>query len=95
MILVTKTSDQTRQRGHTLSMYVCTVKHIATVWINRVRLLILLVVSRIGKTNISLSAFMRGAECLCWGPTITTGGVGLLTFFLFGTDGCGLQEPRV
>ena len=37
--------------------YVCMVTHIARVWINRVRLPILLVVSRTGKTNISLSAF--------------------------------------
>ena len=79
----------------THSLYVCMVKHIARVWINRVRLPILLVVSRIGKTNISLSAFMRGAECFCLGPTITIGGVGWLTLLLFGTDGCGLQEPRI
>ena len=37
--------------------HVCMVTHIARVWINRVRLLILLVVSRTGKMNISLSAF--------------------------------------
>ena len=51
MILVTKTSDQTRQRGHTLCvclyvcMYVCMVITYSRVWINRVRLSILLVVS--------------------------------------------------
>ena len=33
------------------------LSHIARVWINRVRLPILLVVSRIGKNNISLSPF--------------------------------------
>ena len=33
------------------------VAHIARVWINRVRLPVLLVVSRIGEINISLSAF--------------------------------------
>ena len=38
-------------------MYVCMVTHIARVWINRVRLQILLVVSGTGKMNISLSAF--------------------------------------
>ena len=36
---------------------VCMVTHIARVWINRVRLPILLVVSWTGKMNISLSAF--------------------------------------
>ena len=36
---------------------VCMVTHLARVWINRVRLPILLVVSWTGKTNISLSAF--------------------------------------
>ena len=39
------------------TMCVCMVTHIARVWINRVRLPILLVVSRTGKMNISLSAF--------------------------------------
>ena len=38
-------------------MYVRMVTHIARVWINRVRLPILLVVSSTGKINISLSAF--------------------------------------
>ena len=101
MILVTKTSDQTRQRGHTLSMYVCMVRHIARVWINRVRLPIPLVVSRMGKMNISLSAFMRGAECFCLGPTITIGGVGLLTLFFVRyrwlrlTRATGLNGSRV
>ena len=39
-------------------MYVwCMVTHIARVWINRVRLPVLLVVSSTGKMNISLSAF--------------------------------------
>ena len=38
-------------------MYVCMVTHIARVWINRARLSILLVVSRTGKMNISLSPF--------------------------------------
>ena len=38
-------------------MYVCMVTHIARVWINRVRLPILHVVSLTGKMNISLSAF--------------------------------------
>ena len=38
------------------AMYVCMVTHIARVWINRVRLPILLVVNRTGKMNISLSA---------------------------------------
>ena len=38
---------------------------------------------------------MRGAECSCFGRPIKIGGVGLLTLFLFGTDGYGLQEPRV
>ena len=38
-------------------MYVCMVTHIARVWINRVRLPILLVVSSTGKMNISLSPF--------------------------------------
>ena len=36
----------------------CMVTHIARVWINRVRLSILHVVSRTGKMNISLSAFV-------------------------------------
>ena len=31
--------------------------HIARVWVNRVRLAVLLVVSRAGKMNVSLSAF--------------------------------------
>ena len=39
------------------SMYVCMVTHTARVWINRVRLQILLVVSWIGKMNISLSPY--------------------------------------
>ena len=39
-------------------MYVCMVTHIARVWINRVRLPILLVVSWTGKVNISLSVFV-------------------------------------
>ena len=38
-------------------MYVCMAPHIARVWINLVRLPILLVVNRAGKMNISLSAF--------------------------------------
>ena len=38
-------------------MYVCMVTRIARVWINRVRLPILHVVSWTGKMNISLSAF--------------------------------------
>ena len=38
--------------------YVCMVTHIARVWINRVRLPALHVVSRTGKINISLSAFV-------------------------------------
>ena len=38
-----------------ISMYVCMVTHIARVWINRVRSPTLLVVSRTGKMNISLS----------------------------------------
>ena len=38
--------------------YVCMVTHVARVWINRVRLPILLVVSRTGKMKISLSAFV-------------------------------------
>ena len=38
-------------------MYVCVVTHISRLWINRVRLPILLVVSWTGKNNISLSAF--------------------------------------
>ena len=38
-------------------MYVCMVIHIARVWINRVRLPILLVVGGTRKMNISLSAF--------------------------------------
>ena len=38
-------------------IYICMVTHIARVWINRVRLPILLVVSWTGKNNISLSAF--------------------------------------
>ena len=37
-------------------MYACMVTHIAKVWINRVRLPLLLVVSLTGKINISLSA---------------------------------------
>ena len=37
--------------------YVCIVTHTARVWIHRVRLSILLVVSRTGKINISLSTF--------------------------------------
>ena len=51
MILVTKTSDQARQRG----MHVCRVIKYSRVWINRVRLPILLVVSWTGKMNIPLS----------------------------------------
>ena len=38
-------------------MYVCIVTHMAKVCINRARLPILLLVSRTGKMNISLSAF--------------------------------------
>ena len=38
--------------------YVCMVTHIARVWIKRVRLPILLVVSWTGKMNIPLSAFV-------------------------------------
>ena len=38
-------------------MYVCMITHIARVWISRVRLPILLVVSCTGKNNIFLSAF--------------------------------------
>ena len=38
-------------------MYLCMFTHIARVWINRVRLPILHVVSLTGKMNISLSAF--------------------------------------
>ena len=38
-------------------MYVWSHIHIARVWINRVRLPILLVVSRTGKMNVSLFAF--------------------------------------
>ena len=38
-------------------MYVCIVTHIARVWINRVRLPILLVVSLTGKINIPMSEF--------------------------------------
>ena len=37
--------------------HICMVTHIASVWINRVRLPILVVVGRTGKINISLSAF--------------------------------------
>ena len=40
-----------------LVMYVRMVAHIARVWINRIRLPILLVVSSTGKNNISLSPF--------------------------------------
>ena len=39
-------------------MYVCMVTHIARVWINRVRLPVLHVVSRTEKMNISLFAFV-------------------------------------
>ena len=39
-------------------MYVCMVTHTGRVWINRVRLPVLHVVSRRGKMNISLSAFV-------------------------------------
>ena len=38
-------------------MYVCMVTHIARIWINRVRLPILHVVSWTGKMDIPLSAF--------------------------------------
>ena len=38
-------------------MYVCMTTHIARVWINRIRLPILHVVSRTRKMNLSLSAF--------------------------------------
>ena len=38
-------------------MYVCIVTHTARVWINQVRLPILLVVSRTGKINIFVSPF--------------------------------------
>ena len=71
MILLTKTSDQTRQSRHYVCiylcmyifvyvcMYVCMYVHTynKSIWINRVRLPILLVVSRTGKIYISLSAF--------------------------------------
>ena len=43
--------------GMSLRRCPCTVTHTARIWINRVRLPILLVVSWTGKTNISLSAF--------------------------------------
>ena len=39
-------------------MYYCMVTDIARIWINRVRLPILLVVSWTGKVNIPLSAFV-------------------------------------
>ena len=39
-------------------MYVCMVTYIARVWINRVRLSILLVVSGTGEMNIPLSTFV-------------------------------------
>ena len=38
-------------------LVICMVTHVARVWIDRVRLPTLLVVSRTGKHNISLSAF--------------------------------------
>ena len=47
----------TTDRIFGISLFVCMATHIARVWINRVRLPILLVVSRKGKINISLSAF--------------------------------------
>ena len=40
------------------TMYYCMVTDIARIWINRVRLPILLVVSWTGKVNIPLSAFV-------------------------------------
>ena len=44
---------------HYICMYVCMTTHITRVWINRVRLLILLVVSSTRKMNISLSVVAR------------------------------------
>ena len=42
----------------TWDMYVCMVTHIARVWINRIRLPVLYVVSGTGKIDIFLSAFV-------------------------------------
>ena len=49
-------NTHTHTHTHT-HIYVCMVTYIARVWINRVRLPILLVVSWTGKVNISLSPF--------------------------------------
>ena len=45
MFLVRRLQEIGRKAGVSLSMYVCMVIHIARVWINRVKLPILLVVS--------------------------------------------------
>ena len=51
------TTLPTAPEHYTSSMYVCMVTHVAKVWINQVRLPILLVVSSTGKIDISLSPF--------------------------------------
>ena len=53
----THTNTHIRARFTAVYAYMGTVTHIARVWINRVRLPILLVVNWTGKMNISLSAF--------------------------------------
>ena len=50
-------TNENAKTVHRTSLYVCMVTHIARVWIDRVRLPILLVISWTGKMNISLSAF--------------------------------------
>ena len=55
--VICNTIVKTNEVSRDALTYVCMATHIASVWINRVRLPILLVVSCTGKMKVSLSVF--------------------------------------